>query len=228
MSNPAGSPHLKRALLAAGLLLLLAALVALLAGGVVRDAITRPFVYAAWFVSVLFADFPQAAIWAVFVTCGLIIALSSLRGGEQTRRTMPLRESHVPGRIARLANWLSGMGEGRYFQRQVARHVLDLTLRAKGYEEPLSPRQVEDLLAGDDLRLPADVRDYLASRTQIAYLGDLESMTRSRAAMLANLREFFFPLRSTYDSHPAGIEPGLARLVEHLESELEIPHEHRN
>lgn len=30
MSNPAGSPHLKRALLAAGLLLLLAALVALL------------------------------------------------------------------------------------------------------------------------------------------------------------------------------------------------------
>lgn len=221
-------PGLRRVLLAGGLLLLLAALVALLAGGEVREAVTRPFVYAAWFVTVLFADFPQAAVWAVFVTCGLIIALSSLRGGERPARRALAREDKAQGRVARLAGWLAGAAEGRYFRRQVARHVLDLTLRAKGYEETLTPRQVEDLLTGSDLRLPPGLRDYLASRINLAYLGDLESMSRPRSALLDSLRDAFFPPQRPNGSHPVEVEPELARLVEYLESELEIPHEHRN
>lgn len=224
--RPGAMPRLRRALLTSLLLGLLALLVAMLIGGEVRAAVTRPLLYVAWFVGVLFADFPEAGLWAIFTTIGLIIAGMSLSGGGAPRRRRPDEPVESTGRVAKLARWLASASKGRYFQRQVSRHLLGLTLQSRGYYEPLSLQEVERLLEGGSLRLPPHIDDYLARHVRLAYLGDLDSMTRRRNPRLATLREFFLG-SGRNGSAPVAVDPELERLVEFLESELEIGHEHR-
>lgn len=219
-------PRLRQALLIAGLLALLGVLAALVIGGELRETITRPFLYVAWLVGLLFQGFPQAAIWAVLVTIGLILAVASLgreRGELRRSREAPRR---VPGQVERLAGWLAEPPVARYFKRRVARRVLNLTLQSRGYYEPLGARAVDQLLEGG-LDLPPELHEVVAGQARLAHLGSLESMSRPRWPFLANLRETIFPARPA-GGPPAEIDPGLVRLVEHLESELEYVHEHRD
>lgn len=220
------SSALRRVLLIAGLLALLGVLAALVIGGELRETITRPFLYVAWLVGLLFRGFPEAAIWAVLVTTGVILAVASLGGERAELRRLPQAPAHVPGQVEQLAGWLAEPPVARYFKRQVARRVLNLTLHTRGYYEPLGARAVEQLLE-DGLELPPELREVVAGQARLAHLGSLESMSRPRWQFFANLRETFFPARRA-GGPPAEIDPALVQLVDHLESELEYVHEHRD
>lgn len=205
----------RRLLIAAGVGA--AALVLALAlGEQLREAVVTPILYVVWAVGGFLGSFPQAIYWAVFITAALALALGSLHTRIQISQPGPYTaEKAALSHVMILSRRVRDAELGAYFRRRLARHLLNLTLQAKGYHEVLSSQETRTLLQSGRLRLPAGGTTYLES-----YLAqDNDQRWGLLDRLRLRLRDAFFP-----DWNNTPYDPHLIELIDHLEKELEITH----
>lgn len=210
-----------RAALIVGGLLMGALFLAPLLSGTLRETLIVPLLYVAWTLWLALSRLPQVLFWAIFLAAAGLVAWRSLTADplflpatRQVRRTNP-------GRVAILSRWVRDLTQGTYFQRRMARHMVDLTLEAKGYPE--RPTRAEDLIGiveRGDLRLPPEVIDYVQQGT--THLNGPTTQGRAKR-WLTPLRwlENWLALRTFTTPDTRQLE----QLISHLEDELELSHD---
>jgi len=207
--------------------LLVGAVIALIALGLTlafdreaRQAFVAPILYTVWSLGLFLDGLPQGVLWAVFLAAALILAWHSLDRPRLIKPSSSSQESAPVGRVATVARWVSESAHGGYFRQRFARYLAGLTLSAQGRHEPVGDAQIVQMLDRGELRLPPATRAYLVDALQIG-------LSPQPASWLERLWLMVRQLPAQFHAEYT-VDPGLEQLVQHLEDELEIRHEHRD
>jgi hypothetical protein len=203
---------MRRRLLLAGWILLLAIPLVLMLRNFARDVLLEALGRLLWVGRVLLESVAQEVWWFYFLVFALLVALRSLfKGGMRLRKA---REAKMKqrGQIEILASWIQHAVLGDYFKRRLAQHLGQLTLEVLDYEEKISPVQLGQRLSEGNLDLPPEILALLQT--------ELTPNASEPAGLLAGLR--------------AGLQPGeqtstpnveLERVVRFLEDRLEVQYD---
>jgi hypothetical protein len=137
----------------------LAALLAWLISGYVRQNLILPGLEFAWLAQNYFAMIPQAWLWNLALVLVFAVALFSLSAKRFGRLSGWIRRQPTRSRGHELAFWLKRVNDGAYQRWYVAHHLAHLAidiLRARGV-------QIErgDALAGPGWDPPEHIQKYL-------------------------------------------------------------------
>ncbi len=163
------SPTLKRWLLAAALVVLLAIPLALLlsrvSGDFVRDVVAAPFLYLAWIGRVYVRTIPRTLFWGALLLFGLALALTNSlialgRSGEGAASSQNLVfEQSYSGQVKQLRSQIRYAARSTYFRRRLSQRLGQLILRSLDVEEPYGRAKLERGL--EALGAPPEVRAFL-------------------------------------------------------------------
>jgi hypothetical protein len=208
---------MRRRLLFFGLVLLLAVPLVLLFQGVTREVLVLQLWRFIQAVRILVAGVPQAPVWILFVGVVLFIAMRSLFRPLETQGKGPEEEVEYPGQVRILAASIERTAQGEYFRWTLARQVGELILGVLAYEERTTPEQMRQALRTDGLSLPPAIQTYLQVGFRPAFSRPTNLLSRLKRWLLSSIRGV-----------PLSIDPSLERVIQFLEDQLEVDHDHRS
>lgn len=204
---------MRKRLLPAGLVLLVAILLIPLLKGFVRQVIVVPLLRLHWLGGLLFNSVPQTLFWALFLAVALFMAAKSLiRRRKRTWRAATI-EALRPGQVQDLTRRIQYAARGGYFKRELARYLSELLLEVLADYERTTTEQIGIRLSTGGLDVPPEVRALLQAGSAPPFskpIGFFE-MLRHR-----------FRLRA----QTSLLDPDLERVVQFLEDRLNVRHDH--
>ncbi len=153
---------MRQRLILIGLVVGLAALIALLARGLVREIVVVPLLYLIWLIQVLLDSVPQLALWILLVVVAGIMALRSLSWGP-TLLSFTRSEHGSRGRVETWLRLLGLAARDDYSRWRLAQRLATLVAEALAERERLEPRQVRQQIEEGAYVIPVDVRAYLCA-----------------------------------------------------------------
>jgi hypothetical protein len=202
-------------LLLVGLVMLLAAPLVLILRDVARDVVVVPLLRILWVGRILYDSIPQLPLWALFLVMAVLIALRSLIKSKEPRQQVMKVQADHPGQIRVLTRWIQRAAEGEYFRWGLTRHLEGLILEVLAHRERVTPEQVRQHLRTGRLEVPPEIGAFLQVRT---------TLTFSRPTSLLSWLRHRLRLSTGHSS----FDPDLERIVQFLEDQLEVQHDHRN
>jgi hypothetical protein len=196
------------------LILLLAVPLVLLLEDFTRQVLLVEFLRIIWSVRLLFDMLPQVPFWFLFLIVVAILAVRSLLVQRPQGRPATRVEREPMGPLAVLAGQVRRGAQSAYFRWTLARHLRNLILEALAHSHRLPTDEVGPRLQAGELALPPEVEAYLH--------GGQAPIYALPAGLFSGLRARL----SWRDSVPT-VDPDLERMVQFLESQLEVQHEHR-
>lgn len=206
---------MKKYLRLVGLILLLAVPLVLLFKDFTREVLVAEILYIVWRVRILFESLPQIPIWTLFLIVVLFVAVRSLIKHRQPSPTSREVTAERQGPVYALSRRIERSTTSAYFQWRLARDLRTLVLEVLVYQHRISSEQSEQFLDVGTLDAPPEVQAYL--QTGLAPVYTLS------AGLLARLWQRLSP--STWD---AAVDPDLEQVVQFLETQLEVQHDHRS
>ena len=212
---------MRKRLLLIGLLLFLAVPLALVLRSFARDVIVIPILYILWLGDLLFQHIPQTLVWALLLVTILVISARSLVKSPRSRGEVREVERDRPGQVSTWARWIHMMARRGFYKWFLAQHLARLYLATLAYHERLSREQIRQHLEAGNLGMPPEIQAYLQ-----AGLSPLPPMPVGFFSRLMRR------VRPSVHASPLDLE--LERVVQFLESQLdiehrpEVRHDHRN
>jgi hypothetical protein len=157
----------------------------------VREVIVLPMVRFAWLLGLYVRIVPQWALWAVFLTVALFIAIGSVLqpvGGARRRRAeLPLEH---PGPIKSEMRWIRLAQRGSYGRWRLAQRLAELVAQARAHTTRTPLARVKRQLARGRLGAPDEIAAYVEaglnpppSRTTWLALNQLGRQQAQRPAL---------------------------------------------
>lgn len=196
------------------LVLLLAAPLALMLQGFVRDVATIEFLRALWAGRILLESLPQMPLWGLFLVTLSLIAAKSLIKGKSSAREEPQTGPGDLGRVQSLAQEIERSGEGEYFKWRIARDLGELVMEVLAHRQRLDagPLAARQELEKQELDAPPEIQAFLRAGSKPAF---------SRPGnLLAWLRDSLPPKSDSV--YP---KLDLESVVKFLEDQLEVPND---
>jgi len=197
------------------LILLLAVPFVLLLEDFTRQVLLVELLRIAWSVRILFEMLPQVPFWFLFLVVVAVLAVRSLLVQRPQGRPASRVEREPMGQLTVLAGQVRRGAQSAYFRWTLARHLQDLILEALAHRHRLTADEVRRRLQDGELALPPEVEAYLH--------GGQAPIYALPAGLLSGLRA-----RLSWRDRAPTVDPELERMVQFLESQLEVQHEHRS
>lgn len=200
---------MRRRLLLVVAALVLAVPLAFVLWDFVRDVFVVEVWRVVWGARLLFESLPQLPLWVLLLLILVLVAVRSLGGPPRRRR----REAETPpeyqGQVRMLSRWIRRAEDGEYFKWSLAQHLGGLTWQVMAHRERATPQELRHRHRLGRLDLPPVVEDYLQS---------------ARSFSPAAPDGFWGTVRSRLGAQDpsSAPDPALEKIVEFLESELEL------
>jgi hypothetical protein len=203
---------MKKRLLLAGLILLLALPLALLLHDFVREIFVVEFLRFLWALRLLFESIPQLLWWGSLLLAVAAVAIRSLGLQRKQRRRLAAKEPAPGGPVQDLARRIQRAATGDYFRWSLGVSLADLIWEVMAQRERTTPEDVRRRFETGSAELPPAVEAYLRSVQAPHYSASAGLLTR-----------IWHRLRSPSAAlHP---DVALQRVVEFLEEQLEVVHD---
>jgi membrane protein implicated in regulation of membrane protease activity len=132
---------------------------ALVFGGVLRDALIGPLLYAYWYGRLFVEAMPQGLLWGVFVVLALALLAAPWFRLVKDRPASRRRRTEAPmGEVAALAERFELSIRGGYFHRRLRQRLRDLTGRVLASRQRRSSERVRAELSQHPDQLPEAIR----------------------------------------------------------------------
>jgi len=195
------------AVLVGALVLLLAGLLTLVAGGFVRERLIRPLFLLFQMIGIYLRAIPQLGIWFFLLLLLVLISayfLRDLRGGAARPKEEQREEAPPPpGPIGALAKRIELEAEGEYFRWRVRRELRDFLIDLLAWRQGISQEEALELVRSGAWTDDPQIREFFRRRFERRY------------TLLLQLREFFSSLLGRRDE---GCLQELATVVSYLEA----------
>ena len=209
---------MRKRLLFFGLVLLLAIPLALLLQGWTREVLVVELWRVVWVMRILLLSVPQTLLWILLLIAVLLIAVRSLVLRPEPRDATAQEEAERPGQVRILAKSIERTAEGEYFRWSLAQHVGELILDVLAYGERTTSERMKQRLRTGHLTLPPELETYLlllsSSGLRPAFSRPVSLFSRLKRLLQASRQ-------------PSGLDPALERVIQFLEDQLEVHHDHR-
>jgi hypothetical protein len=160
---------------------------------------------------------PQAPLWILFAGVVLLTAMRSLLRPLETQEKGPEEEAEYPGQVHILAASIERTAQSEYFRWALARQVGELISGVLAYRERTTPEQMRQRLRTDDLSLPPAIQTYLQVGFRPALSRPMNLFSRLKRRLLSSM-----------PGARLAIDPSLEEVIQFLEDQLEVDHDHRN
>jgi hypothetical protein len=199
---------MRKRMLLAGLVLLLAIPLVFLLREFARDVLLVELLRLIWTARMLFDSLPQALVWGVFLIMVLNVAARSLMARKRpVRRGQRTLEESV-GQVQFLAMRIRSAERSEYYSSNLARYLGKLTAAVLAHNQGTTPSRTAWKVRSGRFEAPAEVHSYLQSaRTTESF---------ETTGFRARLRQYF-----SLDPQPRRADPPLERVVQFLEEKLE-------
>jgi hypothetical protein len=184
----------------AGIVAISTVLLALILKEFVADKIITPI----WKFITIFDDMPQALLW--FFSIGLLMLLEWKSFGRWSIPWFKSRKKEIiqKGRIETLADLIQKARNRKYFKKQLARHLADLTFDVFANNKGSTTRTMKEHFDDGSLELPPEIRGYFKAgfkRIEI-YTGKTKKKDKQ------------------YDDYAIQLDP--LEVIEFIERQLEV------
>lgn len=199
---------MRKRLLLAGLVLLLAIPLVFLLRDFARDVLLVELLRLIWTASILFDSLPQVLVWGMFLLMVLNVAAKSLMA-----RKRPVRREQGPvvepvGQVQFLAMRIRSAARSEYYSSNLARYLGKLVVAVLAYNQGTTPDRTAWQVRSGRFEAPAEVHGYLQSaRTTESF---------EPKGFLAKLGQYF-----SLDPQLHRVDPPLEGVVQFLEEKLE-------
>lgn len=200
---------MRKRLLLAGLILLLAIPLMAVIRNFTREVLALMIARILWFGRVVFESTAQEVWWVYFLLAAAYVALRSLIRSKGHLRGRAEAKVEHRGQIEVLTRWIQHAVWGDYFKRRLAQYLGELTLEVLGHEEQVTPGQVERRLKEQSLGVPPEILALLQAELAV----DFSEPTGLSSKLGQRLRP------SAWTSPP---NLDLERVVQFLENRLEV------
>lgn len=202
---------MRRRLILAGLVLLLAIPLALVLRDLVGRLMATQALYLLWLGRLFLRSLHQYLFWLLFVAVALLIFISALvgEGRQRKARTPPAPPDTQYNPVETLARQIRIVGRGDYSRWRLAQSLGELALEALACQDHLPLAQVRQRLEAGTLNIPPEIQAYLQAGRTTLHLRRVTLLSR------LGLR------RKETSPSPLDLEP--ERVVQFLEERLEIP-----
>lgn len=137
---------------------------ALLFGGVLREALILPLLYAYWYGQLLAEALPPWLIWGAFVAVALLLTVSAwAKLLEDSSRSESRQSGAEMGEVAALAERLHLSIRGGYFHRRLRQRLRDLVGDVVALRDRRSPEDVKSEIGADHGHLPGELQPLFES-----------------------------------------------------------------
>jgi hypothetical protein len=204
---------LRKILVMAGVLLVLAIPLMILLEDFVREAIVTPLAYQIWLLRVVADALPQSLVISAVVAIAVFLAARSLRPGKvdvDEPRPQP-RES--VGTLRRWNERLSLLHERRYSRDRFDHYIGHLVTKVIAHSEHLTTREVNARLQAGSITVPDEVKSFVDA----AYgprLADRQGLFGWLRSLLLRER----PKRVTLDTVTEDVSP----VLDYIELQLRL------
>jgi hypothetical protein len=147
-------------IIALGLALLLAGLVALIVSGAIVDVVIVPLLFLWWAAGLVYESLPQALLWGVFVLIALLLVAKSL---PWESAALPAVDPG-PASAGRVSNWsrfLRESGRDEHGRWQLAQRLSRLAVEALAFREQCPAQDISRRLDDGTLNIDPQLRAYL-------------------------------------------------------------------
>lgn len=233
MNQPKGF-NLRRVIIIAAVVLAIGIALLFWARDVIREVVVLPLSYLFWVISLFIRSTPQLFFWISALVIAFLIAYRGLAGRRKVLLEMPLAGgiSEVPDHhlvTGRVIYWrgkvhLMNAGRGSYFQNSFHLSITRLLLDQLAHRYRLPVDEVEPRLKDGSLNVPEEVRSYVLSslsRPENASRGFFASLWRS---LMDRIRVWMSGWTKT--PKESQVDPRFARILQYMEEELEVSHDH--
>jgi hypothetical protein len=210
-------------LIAAGVLILVLALAALLLipGDFLRDSIVYPIYYAFWSVKILLESLDQTVCWGVLIVAGFIAAIASL--GLLLRPVKTVDEELPPAKDrSRFRFWLVKclkMDVNEMYRDDLTYSLWRLLRDVLIYQENSDWKEIMRRAYAGQLDIPHELVAFLSNRRLV------EPSPRKR--FFERVRVFFLPADQTLNLDAASeMQKRTEAVIQYLEERLELNHDH--
>ncbi len=134
----------------------------------VRQLVIVPIQYFAWFAALIYHSVDQQVVWSLLFLLALFIGLQLLYESFRPAGSRPLPLDSISLGQARVGAWLMPvrfMLRGGTGQDYFAAEVRRLMLAILAYRENLTPKEVEQRIAGGSIVIPEQLLFAFQSRT---------------------------------------------------------------
>lgn len=211
---------------------------------VIHEVFVLPLSYLWWSIKTMLIIVPEIYQWLAVVAISVLIAYRALAGKPKKVAPAPpllaeldYEQQGTYGRVSYWANKINLIhaGSSAYYQTTFHNVLGRLLVDLLAHRYHLTPNQVEQRLREDPASeqvmpignsLPADVREYVLFSLQ---RGDFNGSSRW-GLLLRRIREVVQALfkpkpRNEILTARAALEPRLARVIQYMEEELEVPND---
>lgn len=233
MNQPRGF-DLRRVTTIAIVLLVVGIALLFWARDIVRELVVLPLSYLFWVIGLFIKSTPQLFFWIALLVISFVIAYRGLAGKKKAYfdPTFRMKINEVPDHrlvTGRVVYWRSKVnlmqaGQGVYFQNAFHVAVARLLIDQLAHRYRLTSGQVEQHLKDGLIDVPDEVRTYA-----LASLERRDDLHNSFFALL--WRSFLDQVRTwlnrwtqTPITYP--MDPQCARVLQYMEEELEVSHDH--
>lgn len=233
MNQPRGV-NLRRVIIIAAVLLLLGIVLLFWARDVIREVVVLPLSYLFWFFGLFIKSTPQLFFWIALLFISFMIAYRSLAGKKRIRvdYTYGMGIDEAPDRhlvTGRVVYWrakenLLYAGSGSYYQTTFHTAITRLLLDQLSHRYRLPASEVEKRLREGSIDVPDEVREYVLSsltRSDQTSTGFFALLWRR---VVERVRAWMAHWTKAPQDHP--VDPQFARILQYMEEELEVSHDH--
>lgn len=147
-------------IIALGLALLLAGLIALIVTGAIEDVVIVPLLFLWWGARVLYESLPQALLWGILVAIAVLLIVKSIPWiSAALPATGQGRASS--GRVTDWARYLRESGHDEHGRWRLAQRLTELAIEALAFREQCSPQEISRRLHDGTLDIDPQLRAYL-------------------------------------------------------------------
>jgi len=197
---------MRERLVALGLALLLAGLVAMIVTGAIDDVVIVPLLFLWWAARVLYESLPQALLWGVFVAIAVLLLAKSLSWNDAPS---PAVEPGLTS-VGRVSDWSRFLRESRrdeHARWRMAQRLSQLAVAMLAFREQCPAHEISRRLDNGSLDIAPQLRAYLRA-------GSLPYAPAPRKR-----RRFGQPAPDPARTGPLAIDP--QQMIEYLEDTLQ-------
>jgi len=215
----------RRILFLGVLALLLAVPLMLLLKDFSREAVVSPLLFAAWLVDFFFKILPQAIIWLLFLSVGILVAVKSIVAPHNPESRQALADKTYLSRVMVWEKWIRLSAQGDFSRWNLARHLADLVVKTMAYSGQVEPEKIRRQLRQGSLQAQPEIQAYLRaallSKIPVGpnWFGRLKRFI-VRKGLIFNA--------NTDQSESSVLELDPELIIQYLEQQLEVTNEHRN
>jgi hypothetical protein len=147
-------------LIALGLALLLAGLVALIVTGAINDIVIVPLLFLWWGARVLYESLPQALMWGILVVIAVLLIAKSLPWNSAGLPAADPGQASA-GRVSNWARFLRESSRDDHGRWRLAQRLAQLAIEALAFREQCPPQEISRRIDDGTLDIDPQLRAYL-------------------------------------------------------------------